>query len=514
MKAVLAACGILFSASLVAAEDVTLTSRDGSLVVTGNNARFDGEFFRLDTVYGPLTVDAAGVTCEGPGCPPPEAYVSEMVISGTAIAGETMLPAMIAAFAGRSGRTVLEIEDTYQFDLSGVDGGPVEARFRLIRSNTDEGFADLLANEAGAVLAMREISTAEERRLVEAGQGTLSDADHSRVIALDALVAVVASSNPIGSITPAMLARVFAGEITSWEALGGPDVAIELHAAVENGDLARAFQRQVLAGSNATLSEGATLHADGVSVSKAVQDDPNAIGISYLSMIGDARAVPLLGSCGHLARPEADALRSGDYPLVAPLYLYKPAQRLPASIRGFLKFVESLPAQAVVRRAGLTDLIPDRVGLEAQGQRLARAITGTEVGLSELRRLVAAMDGSERLTLTFRFRNGSTRLDARSQSNVTLLADLIGRGDFDGETLVFAGFTDARGSAAENRRLSRLRAEAILSAVVEASPPQKRDRVSFATDGFGEAMPMACDEDDWGRRLNRRVEVWVKPGSE
>jgi phosphate transport system substrate-binding protein len=28
---------------------------------------------------------------------------------------------------------------------------------------------------------------------------------------------------------------------------------------------------------------------------------------------------------------------------------------------------------------------------------------------------------------------------------------------------------------------------------------------------FGEALPMACDETPAGRRLNRRVEVWITP---
>jgi len=29
-------------------------------------------------------------------------------------------------------------------------------------------------------------------------------------------------------------------------------------------------------------------------------------------------------------------------------------------------------------------------------------------------------------------------------------------------------------------------------------------------DAFGETMPMACDDSDWGRQVNRRVEVWVR----
>ena len=32
---------------------------------------------------------------------------------------------------------------------------------------------------------------------------------------------------------------------------------------------------------------------------------------------------------------------------------------------------------------------------------------------------------------------------------------------------------------------------------------------ALETEAFGEALPMACDDSDWGRKVNRRVEVWV-----
>ena len=51
------------------AQDVTLSSRDGKVELSGTLLGFDGEFYRLETQYGELTVDGSGVSCEGPGCP-------------------------------------------------------------------------------------------------------------------------------------------------------------------------------------------------------------------------------------------------------------------------------------------------------------------------------------------------------------------------------------------------------------------------------------------------------------
>jgi phosphate transport system substrate-binding protein len=47
--------------NLAAAQDITLTSRDGALSISGSLQGYDGEFFRIDSAYGPLTIDAQGV---------------------------------------------------------------------------------------------------------------------------------------------------------------------------------------------------------------------------------------------------------------------------------------------------------------------------------------------------------------------------------------------------------------------------------------------------------------------
>ncbi|MEQ9053409.1 MAG: cell envelope biogenesis protein OmpA, partial [Roseovarius confluentis] len=71
----------------VSAQDVTLTSRDGNVEITGNLLGFDGEFYRVDTVYGELTVDGSGVDCAGPGCPNLDTYVAQVVFSGAPTIG-------------------------------------------------------------------------------------------------------------------------------------------------------------------------------------------------------------------------------------------------------------------------------------------------------------------------------------------------------------------------------------------------------------------------------------------
>jgi phosphate transport system substrate-binding protein len=154
----------------------------------------------------------------------------------------------------------------------------------------------------------------------------------------------------------------------------------------------------------------------------------------------------------------------------------------------------------------------DRTTLGQEGDRLAHAIlqAGKEVPLRELQRFVAALAEAERLTTSFRFAGGATRLDPQSAGNVRRLAQAIDSGVFDGKELVFVGFSDGKGPAQRNHGISRQRADAVRAAVQEELRGPVTDRVRLSVEAFGEALPLACDDSSWGRRVNRRVEVWLR----
>jgi phosphate transport system substrate-binding protein len=122
--------------------------------------------------------------------------------------------------------------------------------------------------------------------------------------------------------------------------------------------------------------------------------------------------------------------------------------------------------------------------------------------------MIGQLLDAERLTITFRFRDGSSDLDPQSASNIQRLADAITRGDFSGETLMFVGFSDRSGDHDANLRLSERRARSVRRAVAARAPDSS---VSLELAAFGELMPMACQDTPWGPQVNRRVEVWATP---
>lgn len=497
------------------AQDVTLRSLDGAVEIEGDMLGFDGEFYRVDTIYGEITIDASGVTCEGPGCPSLEAFVAEMRVSGSATMGEVLMPALIEAFALRNGLVAVRDQsepERFSYFLRDRDTGVEKAAFHFHNTTTTEGFADLLADESDIVMSLREVRPSEVRDAREAGLGDLAGPNRSRVLALDAMVPIVSPRNPLDAISPAQLAGIFGGRITNWLQLGGPDAPIVLHLPDSESGLAQSVQDKLMAPVRLDLSPEVDRHGTNIALADAVARDTLGIGITSFSEIGNAKPVRLSGRCGFQLRATRLAIKTEDYPLTAPMFLYLPARRLPKLARDFLAFTRSDPAQIVIRRAGFVDQSPEEVSIDAQGERFANAITaaGNETTLTELKRLVKTLGTRHRLSTSFRFRAGSTLLDAQSLSNVQQLARALEAGKYDARSVMFVGFSDGDGPADGNRRIARRRAEAVRDAVLVAAETANLDRVVVETEAFGEALPMACDDTAWGRQANRRVEVWVR----
>lgn len=513
-----ALCAVAFCAATVlaaASDDIVLSSRDGSVELSGRFLGFDGEFYRIDTVFGPLTVDSSGVSCTGAACPSLTDFVAELQFSGAGSVGAVLVPALIEGFAKREGLEPLReaVDDRHiTYRLRDRASGRTVGRFSIHLATTAEGFADLLAQETDIVMARREARPDEIALIDAAGLGNLQARGRVRVLALDGLVAVVSADNPLGVIRLADLLGILAGDISNWAALGGEDAPIALHLPAAGSGLAEAIEDQILRRAQLALTPRARRHEDERAIAARVAADPFAIGVTAMTIAGTARPLPLGGECDIVLPPGRRAVKTEDYPLTAPVFLYVPARRLPRLARDFLTYLDTGPAQQVVRRAGFVDQTPETIPIDHQGGRFANAIrfAGPDTPLEELQRMVVTLAPWQRLTTTFRFETGSTRLDAQSRANVDQLARAIEAGSYDRKRLLLVGFSDGIGPASGNRSIALRRAETVRRAIEEAATATDPDRLEIATDAFGEAMPMACDDSAWGRQVNRRVEVWVQ----
>lgn len=471
------------------AQDVTLTARDGGLALTGTLQGWDGEFYRIDTSYGLLTVDGQGVICEGPGCPDLTAPRIPVRIVGDSDPGQSLIPPLVAAFATSRGLDHAVTEDGTA-RLTDPSTGQILADFSFTPLPPDQARAALMAGRAELILSA----------------GTEPDLGF-RPLALDALVPIAAADNPVAQVSSADLARVLSGQVSNWAEIGGPDMPLVLHGLGPQSGLHRALSERL--GRDIAATE---IHPDLSTLAAAVARDPWALAVTGRAMAGPARTLTLTDSCGFPLLPNTLAVKAEDYPLALPLHLLTPRRRLPLMAREFLEFLTLPQAQTVIAAAGYVDRDPERQPMTADGLRLINAIQGAgeETTLDDLKRLVDVMDGADRLSLTFRFEDGSSTLDAHSQGNLADLARLLQSGGFRGEALILAGFSDGSGAASANLALSEDRAAAVLAALTAAAPDLAPDRLPSVM-AFGEALPMACDETAAGRRLNRRVELWLRP---
>lgn len=479
---------------MVLAQDVTLTSRNGGLSLSGLLLAYDGEFYRVDTEYGNLTVDAEGVICEGPACPDLTAPLAVIRVTGAGEAAGKLLPPLFGVFAAGRGLTFQLLIPAPDFAAEITDPGTGQPLARI-------SFAPAMLG--AAMDALRQ----ERVELVVSGDAPAGF--QARALALDPLIPVIASENHLPRISSAGLAAALRGEVVNWQDLGGPDMPIVIHALTADNPIQHAAEERL----GGAFADGPR-HPDATSLAAAVARDPWALALTGQSALGAARPVLLTDSCGFPLPATPLTVKAEDYPLTAPLFLLTPNRRMPLLLREFLEFLATDAAGRVIAAAGYVDRRMGRAPLTEDGQRLLGAIrvAGTDVKLAELQRLAAAMTGGDRLSLTFRFQDGSVQLDAHSRENLADLARQIAAGRFAGETLTLAGFSDGTGAADVNLALSESRAVAVRTALRDIAPDLADQQLPGVL-AFGEALPMACDTTGAGRQINRRVELWAHPAS-
>ncbi len=99
-----------------------------------------------------------------------------------------------------------------------------------------------------------------------------------------------------------------------------------------------------------------------------------------------------------------------------------------------------------------------------------------------------------------KFDHNKAILKAESFSILTQIADLMKK--YPGYDLKISGHTDNTGSLSINRVLSEKRAKACYNYLINKGIPQSR----MAYEGFGPSQPIADNNTQQGRALNRRVE--------
>jgi phosphate transport system substrate-binding protein len=412
-------------------------------------------------------------------------------LSGSNTIGAGLAPTLAEQFLKQQGatdvKTLLGDRDD-EVRVQGIlPGDRAPKAIEIHAHGSATAFEDLANGQADIGMASRKIKTEEVARLASLGDMTSPACEH--ILGLDGIAVIVSRKNPVGVLSKDQIAQVFKGAIANWQQVGGSDGPVNLYARDDKSGTYDTFRTLVL--DNAPLAPSARRIEDSRKLSHSVAQDPNGIGFVGLADVQEARAVAVYENGAAALLPSPFTVATEDYALSRRLFLYTSANPRRELTRRFVDFALSNTGQTIVAEVGFV------------GQNVAAVSAAGSTPLpADYRRLTG---GSDRLSLDFRFREGSSQLDNKAVDDlsrvVTFLTDL----HYSGDNLVLLGFDDSQeGTDNPSDHLSKDRADAV------AQQFEQRGVKAATVVGFGSQLAVASNDTPEGRQKNRRVEIWLR----
>ncbi len=522
---------------------IKLTSDSGEVVAEGMLIWINNGEFVVDTPTGIVRAAVGSVTCEG-ACSSPQAapaaaepapaaaepavqtVVAEPAavqltevpadrkfgIHGSRTVGTHLIPNLLQGYAAKIGATYEMFDDNPKeriVRLTAADGAVI-AEIDLQTKGSGSAFPGLATGVADIGMADRRMKEDDITKLKEGTLADLRDTRDEVILGLDGIVVLVHPSNPLQNITFEELSRIYSGEVTNWSQIGGADQPITLHSFPDGSGDRSIFLARALEPYGKTELETAVEHEEYAEVPAAVIQDPGAIGFLGRAFRGDqVKALPIREQCGLVSPPTNFRMKTEGYAMSRRIYLYRDPAGVNPVAQDLIDFALTPEGQQIIIDSGFVDR-------ELEGQRLAdmaveisHAKTEPDFNQRAFDSLTARLGDAERLSVAFRFEFSKAALDPLSIRAVDEFAARLAAGDYAGREILVVGFADSVGSFEQNDRLALRRARNVAALIGEkigagAAGPD------LTPVSFGELLPYLCNEDEFGRDANRRVEIWVR----
>lgn len=411
-------------------------------------------------------------------------------IQGSNTIGAELGPALVEGLLQEQGLLKIHRETPDTANEQRIVGQTAQGQRVVIEvaaHGSSTGFTALKNASADLAASSREIKDSELLALQTLGD--LKSPAAEQVIAIDGLAIILNPANPLEQLNTEQLARIFAGEVKTWEELGGRGGAIHLYARDDQSGTYDTFKELVLSRRGKSLSSAAKRFESSEQLSDAVSADPQGIGFIGLPYVRQAKAVAIADGASQAMLPLNSLIATEDYPLSRRLFFYLPPDTQNQWVQALASFAQSPEGQAIVAASGF-------VSQTVQAMSVAPNALMPE-GYQSLSR------HAQRLTVNFRFAEGSASLDNKARQDLARVLDYIKRHGKTERAVTLVGFGDLKDDPARADLLSKLRAMAVRRELVRNGVVMREVR------GFGALMPVATNSADEGRIKNRRVEVWV-----
>lgn len=411
-------------------------------------------------------------------------------IQGSNTIGAALGPALVKGLMEHQGLQGVHIEPAEGPNEQRVIGKTRQGKavtIEVAAHGSSTGFTALKKATADLVASSRPIKDSELVDLEPLGD--LKSPEAEQVIAIDGLAIILNPQNPLNSLNTEQLAQVFNGEASTWEAVGGVGGPIHVYARDDQSGTYDTFKDLVLRLRGKPLAPSAKRFESSEQLSDAVSQDPQGIGFIGLPYVRQAKAVAIVDGDSQPMLPLNSLIATEDYPLSRRLFFYLPPSGHNPWAKALVDFTQSSKGQAIVAASGFIaqqvqamDVEP-RASMPEDYQAIARE--------------------AKRLTVNFRFEEGSASLDNKARQDLQRVVAYIRSHAKLDKQVTLVGFGDAKNDPQRAALLSKLRAMAVRRELVKSGV------VLREIHGFGAQMPVAANTADEGRIKNRRVEVWV-----
>lgn len=218
----------------------------------------------------------------------------------------------------------------------------------VANSGSPSGLSALQQGQVDVVLLARNLTPEE--------QASLGNAQVRPLPQSDPLALIIHPLVKIDDLSPDQIRAIFAGEITNWSEVGGPDAAIRLVLPEAGSDSRLVIEQQILGPDTPPAEAGAIVVSSDEAVRAAVAETPYAVG---LVPADGRRQPPLLRENWAVIDTlllQAKTVSVGQtapgsegYPLGRPLNLIAPASASPAA-QSWIDFVLSAEGQQLIKQ--------------------------------------------------------------------------------------------------------------------------------------------------------------------
>jgi phosphate transport system substrate-binding protein len=217
-----------------------------------------------------------------------------------------------------------------------------DVNITVSESGSGNGAKSLVNNTCDIAAMSRPMKEGEFKAAADQGIQPVA-----HVVALDGLPILVHPSNPVQNLTVEQVRKIYLGEITNWNEVGGPDKKIVSISRDTNSGTYETFAKLVMA--KQKIHKNCEYVGSNGAIRQRVQSTPAAIGYAGLGFVDKTvKALKING-----IYPAAGTVQTGEYPIARPLFMYTNAYpKLGSSLYQFVTLHLTEDGQEIVEEIG------------------------------------------------------------------------------------------------------------------------------------------------------------------